>query len=67
MIEDPRLANDFELFLINYKSKTDKFILPYDMYSECNIMNIISPTINYSVTYKCLYIFESINLKSLES
>ena len=41
MIEDPYLANDFELFLINYKSKTNKFILPYDMYSECNIMNII--------------------------
>ena len=42
MIEDPYLANDFELFLINYKSKTNKFILPYDMYSECTIMNIIS-------------------------
>ena len=41
MIEDPYLANDFELFLINYKSKTNKFILLYDMYSEYTIMNII--------------------------
>ena len=42
MIEDPYLGNDFELLLINYKSKTNKLILLYDMYSECTIINIIS-------------------------
>ena len=37
MIEDPYLGNDFELLLINYKSKTNKLILLYDMYSEFTI------------------------------
>ena len=82
MIEDPYLGNDFELLLINYKSKTNKLILLYDMYSEFTIMNIIShhlfmrwslnktyndTALNYIVIYKWLYGFENINLQSLES
>ena len=64
MIEDPYLANDFELLFISNKSKTNKLILLYDMYSECTIINIISH--HNSVIYLYLYRFENINPQSLE-